>query len=125
MSDPSFDTRLERLFAQAPRVADPDGFTARVQARLDREWTLRRGLIGAAGLVGGVIAATQTVGAEMFSRFGETLAPVRRSLTDGLARSWSAELPTEGLMSGDALWAMAALAAMAATLAVARAADAF
>src|SRR4028118_1740712 len=75
MSDPSFEARLGRLYAQPPagpgaeggargsgrlsgrpfeawggrlssqppQVPDADGFAHRVQARLDREWSLRRG----------------------------------------------------------------------------------
>ena len=62
MADFEFEGRLERLFAQPPRLADGDAFARRVEARLDREWTLRRVLIGAAGLAGAVVALGQTLG---------------------------------------------------------------
>jgi hypothetical protein len=125
MSDPSFESRLERLYSQPPQVAEPEAFAARVQARLDREWSLRRGLIGAAGLIGGVIAATQTVGAQTYAQFAAALGPARRSLDTAWAQAWSAELPTQALLNGEAMWMIAALGGMALTLAAARAADAF
>ena len=125
MADVSFEARLERLFAQPPRVSDPEAFAARVEERLDREWTLRRGFIGVAGLVGGVIAVTQTVGAEMYGRLGAALGPVNQRLAAGWTELWSTDLQTASLLSGEGLWVIAALAGVAATLAVGRAADAF
>ena len=125
MADVSFEARLERLFAQAPRVVDPVAFAARVEARLEREWALRRGFIGVAGLVGGVIAVTQTLGAELYGRLGAALTPLSRSLGDASVAAWYAELETQSLLSGQAVWALAALGGLAVTLAVARAADAF
>ena len=125
MSDPSFEARLERLYSQPPQVPDAEGFAQRVQARLDREWSWRRGLIGAAGLVGGVIAATQTVGAQTYAQLAAAIGPARRSLDTAWAQAWSAELPAQSLLNGDAMWVLAALGGMALTLAAARAADAF
>ena len=125
MSDLGFEARLERLFAQPPRVADPEQFAARVEARLDREWSLRRAFIGAAGLVGGVIAVTQTVGAEMFARLAETVRPLGGRLDTRWATGWYADLQAQTLFSGEALWMLAALSGLVATLAVARAADSF
>ena len=56
-----FERRLERMFSEAPSYPDAETFAGRVEARLDRGWTARRWLIGAAGLVGGVIGASQLV----------------------------------------------------------------
>ncbi|MEI9965940.1 MAG: hypothetical protein WDM92_16195 [Caulobacteraceae bacterium] len=59
MAELDFESRLNRWFTEAPAFPDADRFAARVQDRLDRSWTLRRLMIGAAGLVGGVIAAAR------------------------------------------------------------------
>ena len=68
MADLDFETRLERMFAQPPAFADADAFARRVESRLDRAWTVRRWAIGAAGLVGGVIATGQVLGANVTQR---------------------------------------------------------
>jgi hypothetical protein len=65
MADLDFETRLERLFAQPPAIPDGVGFARRVEGRLDRSWAMRRYAITVAGLVGGLIAAVQLVGANM------------------------------------------------------------
>ena len=57
MSDPSFEHQLGRLFAEPPSLTGHVEFTAAVQARLERGWAMRRILIGAAGVVGGLVAA--------------------------------------------------------------------
>ena len=124
MSD-AFDARLERLFAQPPRVADPDGFAARVEARLDREWSLRRGFIGMAGVVGGVIAVAQVVGAETYGRVLAATAPLTKQIDASWMTDWSAQLESPALLSGQALWVVAAVGGLVATLAVTRVADAF
>src|SRR5688500_13559257 len=78
MADLDFETRLERMFAQPPTLADTDAFARRVESRLDRSWTVRRWAIGAAGLVGGLVATGQVVGSNLSERmqgFGaETMA---------------------------------------------------
>jgi hypothetical protein len=125
MSDPSFEARLERLYAQSPRVTDAEGFARRVESRLDREWSLRRVLIGAAGVAGGTVAVTQMVGAQMSTRLAGALEPLNRSVSQGWQSSWYADLQTGGLFSGDAVWILTALAGLGLSLAVARMADAF
>ena len=124
MSDAGFDARLERLFAEPPRVADPDGFARRVDARLDREWTLKRWFIGAAGAAGGLVAATQSVGSEAYDRLAATAGPLGRQMQTVLGADWSAGLQTESLMSGPSVWAMVAIGGLLATLAAVRAAEA-
>jgi hypothetical protein len=59
MADLDFDMRLSRLFAEAPALPDGDSFAQRVEGRLERNWMMRRVLIGAAGLGGGLIVAGQ------------------------------------------------------------------
>ena len=123
MSD-AFDARLERLFAQPPRVADPDGFARRVETRLDREWSLRRSFIGIAGLAGGVIAVAQVVGAETYSRVIAVTAPLTKQIDTRWATDWSTQLDSAALLSGQTLWIAAALGGLVATLAITRVADA-
>jgi hypothetical protein len=60
--NPEFERQLERLFAQAPALPDPDAFAGRVQARLASNWRMRTAGIAVAGVVGGVIAASQIIG---------------------------------------------------------------
>ena len=123
MADVSFEGRLERMFAQPPRVADPDAFAARVEARLDREWSLRRSFIAVAGLVGGVVAVTQAVGAEMYGRLARAVGPIDLGLEGRSEWSWYEGLQTQTLLSGEMGWVLAGLAGLALTLAVARAAE--
>ena len=120
MSDFSFETRLERLFAQPPRVADADGFARRVEARLDREWSLRRGFIGAAGLFGGVVAVTQTVGAQTYAQMGAMFGPAMRRFGEGWVHDLSTRISSDVPLGGEAMWLMAAMAGLAVAFAAAR-----
>lgn len=62
MSAPDeFDPMIERLFAQAPALADADSFARDVERRLERGLGLRTWALGAAGVLGGVIAVRETV----------------------------------------------------------------
>jgi hypothetical protein len=61
MGEVDFERRLERLFADPPRFPDAEAFAMRVERRLDRGWTVRRTLIGAAGVAGGVVGASQLI----------------------------------------------------------------
>jgi hypothetical protein len=60
--DPEFERNLERMFAEPPAFSDADAFAGRVKARLARNWRIRTLGIGAAGVAGGVVAASQIVG---------------------------------------------------------------
>src|ERR1700728_2467574 len=62
VAETSFEFRLERMFAEAPSMADAELFALRVLERLDRGWTARRLVIGAMGVLGGVIGAYEIVG---------------------------------------------------------------
>ncbi len=61
MDERGFEAGLERMFAQTPALADSDGFTRRVQRRLNRDWRWRTLGLGAAGVIGGAIAVTQSL----------------------------------------------------------------
>jgi hypothetical protein len=83
MPEVDFERRLERLFGEAPEFSDAGGFADRVERRLDAGWTARRWLIGAAGVVGGVIGASQLVMSNVFQRV-ETAGDSARLLSSGL-----------------------------------------
>ena len=97
MAELDFERRLERLFADAPELPDARGFTEGVERRLNRGWMARRWLIGVAGVVGGLIGASQLI----MSNFLERM-----------------ESASEG--SGAVIWAAVALAVVAMGFVVSR-----
>jgi hypothetical protein len=62
MNEPSFEHRLHRLFQEAPVLPDAPLFAARLAQRLERDWTLRRLLIGFTGAAVGLAAMWQLIG---------------------------------------------------------------
>ena len=124
MSEPSFEHQLHRMFAEPMPLGDPGGFTATVQARLERGWAMRRLLIGAAGVLGGLIVAAQVVGANLVQR-----ATAVSQSADTRVHDLAAELMTRGEtalhaqplpIGGEALWMVVGLAAVGLGLAFAR-----
>ena len=85
MAELDFERRLERLFMEAPELPDATAFAARIEHQLDRGWNLRRWLIGAAGLAGGVIGASQLFMSNLFERV-ETAERSARLVGQGLPR---------------------------------------
>jgi hypothetical protein len=83
MVELDFERRLERLFADHPELPDAGAFAERVERRLDAGWTARRWLIGAAGVVGGVIGASQLMLSNVFQRV-ETAGDSARLLSSSL-----------------------------------------
>lgn len=110
MAEIEFERRLERLFAEAPELADAGAFAHRVERRLDAGWTARRWLIGAAGVVGGVIGASQLMVSNLFQRV-ESAGDSARALTNGLNHlSTSTDWVSAVSSGGVTVWAAAALA---------------
>jgi hypothetical protein len=110
MVELDFERRLERLFADHPELADAGAFAERVERRLDAGWTARRWLIGAAGVVGGVIGASQLMLSNVFQR-AEAAGDSARLLTTSLnhistGTDWVAALSN----GGTAVWIAAGLA---------------
>jgi hypothetical protein len=101
MAELDFQRRLERLFDEPPASADDDAFANRIAARLDRGWTARRWLIGAAGVLGGLIGASQLVFHGVFHRMeaAESSAHVLASgLTQTAPAQWLSTLPSGGVV---------------------------
>lgn len=110
MAEVEFERRLERLFAEAPELPDAGPFADRVERRLDAGWTARRWLIGASGVVGGVIGASQLMVSNLFQRV-ESAGDSARALTNGLNHlSTSTDWLTAVSSGGATVWAAAALA---------------
>jgi len=109
MAELDFERRLERLFANAPELPDARAFAERIERRLDRGWTARRWLIGAAGLAGGVIGASQLFMSNLFQRV-ETAEQSARLVGQGLARVTPATDMVSALSGGYGLWIAVGLA---------------
>ena len=110
MVDLEFERRLERLFAEAPELPDAGAFAQRVERRLDTGWTARRWLIGAAGVVGGVIGASQLMLSNVFQRV-ETAGDSARLLSTSInhistGTDWMAAVSSGGAV----VWVAAGLA---------------
>ena len=126
MSDFEFEARLERLFSQPPPVSDPAAFAAGVQARLERGWGVRRMAIGAAGVVGAVIAASQTFGSSLLQQVESVKMPVEPLLAEVRpSRLMSAENMQVLAGSGEVVWIAAAMLALTVGIAATRLSDAF
>jgi hypothetical protein len=110
MVELDFERRLERLFAETPELADAGSFAERVERRLDAGWTARRWLIGAAGVVGGVIGASQLMVSNVFQRV-ETASDSARLLSTSFSHissgtDWVAAVSSGGTV----VWVAAGLA---------------
>ncbi|TAJ73877.1 MAG: hypothetical protein EPO51_03300 [Phenylobacterium sp.] len=103
MAEIDFERRLERLFSDAPELPDAAAFAQRIERRLDRGWTARRWLLGAAGLAGGVIGASQLVMSNVFSQV-ENAEQSARVLSQGLARVTPTTDMVSALSGGYGLW---------------------
>ena len=110
MAELDFERRLERLFAEAPELPDAGPFAERVERRLDAGWTARRWLIGAAGVVGGVIGASQLMLSNVFQRV-ETAGDSARLLSTSInhistGTDWVAAISSGGAV----VWVAAGMA---------------
>jgi hypothetical protein len=119
MAEIDFERRLERLFADTPELPDAQGFAQRVELRLNRGWTARRWLLGAAGLAGGLIGASQLVMSNLFQRV-ESAEQSARALGQGLARVTPTSDMVSALSGGYGLWIAVGVAVLTLGFAVAR-----
>jgi len=110
MAEVDFERRLERLFAEGPELADAGAFAERVERRLDAGWTARRWLIGAAGVVGGVIGASQLMMSDLFQRV-ESAGDSARLFTNSVSHvTSSADWVAQVSSGGGVVWVAAGLA---------------
>ncbi|MDO8899787.1 MAG: hypothetical protein Q7V15_00355 [Phenylobacterium sp.] len=112
---------LERMFARATELPDADAFVNRVQRRLDRGWAARRILIGGAGVVGGVIGASQLIMSNLFSRAEAASSESARVLTSSVRQiAPQADWLFNGPAGIEAIWLAAGLAVVAMGLVLTR-----
>lgn len=121
MSEVEFDRALERMFRETPPISDNEVFVARVARRLERGWAARRMLIGAAGLVGGVIGASQLIMSNLLGRAEFTGADSTRIVTSSVRQlapqlDWLFSRPA----GVETIWVAAGLALLALGFAVTR-----
>lgn len=77
MSADEFDPFVERAFARTPPMADADAFAARIEAKLASSTRMRTLALTLAGLVGGVVAVQQSLGAAVDLSTSSVPAPAR------------------------------------------------
>lgn len=123
MADLDFETQLTRLYGQAPAFRDAELFAERVTQKLDRGWALRRVLIGATGVVAGVAAAVQLVGARFANEFSEMSKEGADQLTLGVDKLTHRYDQLFTLGGSETLWVGVALAVLALAFAVTRLVD--
>lgn len=114
-----FERRLERLFSEAPYLEDAPAFADRIEARLNRGWTARRWLIGAAGLAGGVIGASQLLVSNVFAKV-QSAEQSAKVLGEGLSRVTPTSDMVSALSGGYGVWIAVGLAVLTLGFAVSR-----
>ena len=120
MAEVDFERRLERLFAHAPDLPDADAFASRVERRLAAGWTARRWLIGAAGIGGGVIGASQIVMSNLVQRV-ESAGDSAKVLSAGLTQiTPKSDWLASAYSGGAVVWVASALAIVAMGFALSR-----
>ena len=125
MAEAEFERRLERMFADAPELADAAQFAGGVERRLATGWNTRRWLIGAAGIAGGVIGASQLIMSNLFQQVASA-GSTARTLEQGFNHVLPKITPTGGdWVSGFAdggvvVWVASALAIVAMGFALTR-----
>ena len=119
MAELDFERRLERLFGEASELPDAAQFAERVERRLDAGWTARRWLIGAAGLAGGVIGASQLLMSNIFERV-QTAEQSAKVLGQGLSRVTPTTDMVSALSGGYGVWIAVGLAVVTMGFAVSR-----
>jgi hypothetical protein len=119
MAEIEFERRLERLFAQSPELPDCVEFARGVENKLNRGWVARRWLIGAAGLVGGVVGASQLFASNVFQRV-ENAEQSARALGQGLSRVTPNADMVSALSGGFGVWVAVGLAVITMGFALSR-----
>ena len=119
MAEVDFERRLERLFADAPELPDCAAFAQRIEDKLNRGWTARRWLIGAAGVIGGVVGASQLIAANLFQKV-ETAQQSAKVLSQGLSRVTPGADMVSAMSGGFGVWIAVGVAVVAMGFAASR-----
>ena len=124
MADFDFENQLEKMFADAAPLPDRDLFAQAVVHRLERGWRLRRLVIGAAGVAGGVIGVAQVLRSSLVLRIEdlkfEPVAALYKNAADLSKSGLHAVMQPYTAYSSEVLWAAAGLAMVAVALAAMR-----
>jgi hypothetical protein len=123
VADLDFETQLSRLYGQAPVFRDAELFARQVTDKLDRGWALRRVLIGATGVVAGVAAAAQLVGARFANEFSQMSQDGAHQTGPGPGQADPSLRPAVHPGRLGDLWLAVALAGLALAFAVTRLMD--
>ncbi len=83
MSADEFDPFVERVFSRTPHMPDADRFAAGIEAKLASSTRMRTVALTVAGLIGGVVAVQQSLGAAVDLGTASVPSP-GRSLGQGL-----------------------------------------
>ncbi len=113
MAELDFERRLERLFAEAPAFSDERAFADSVDQKLNRGWTMRRWLIGAAGLVGGVVGASQLLMSNFVGQMEAASEGSTRLVRAGMAE-WAPRLDLLAMLpaGSSVVWLASGLAVL-------------
>lgn len=113
MAELDFERRLERLFADAPAFSDEKAFADSVDQKLNRGWTMRRWLIGAAGLVGGVVGASQLIMSNFVGQMEAASEGSTRLVRAGMAE-WAPRLDLLAMLpaGSSVVWLASGLAVL-------------
>ena len=126
MAELDFERRLERLFAEPPAFPDEKVFAALVETKIDRGWTLRRWVIGAAGLVGGVVGASQLIMSNFFRQVETASEGSGRLLREGAEQLGSRTDLLAALPAGSSVvWIAGGMAVLALGFVVTRVLEEF
>ncbi len=124
MADRIFEARLEAAFAETPVLADADLFALKVHDALERNWVLRRMVIGALGVLGGLIGGAQLLRsglAQHLGAVGGAWRVVNTDLTGLPVNRLVSQIMGVGGPMGEVLWMSGAMAMIALGLFVTRA----
>lgn len=121
-----FDNQLGRMFARAPVFSDYEAFAARVTARLDRAWAMRRMMIGLGGVAAGVVVAWQFLAGRFSGELPSVSSQAREAMDVGIGRTLAGFDQILALPAGnETLWFVAALAAAALALGLTRVVESY
>jgi hypothetical protein len=117
-----FEAQLIQMFDAPPAFVDADLFASTVTQRLDRSWQVRSLVIGATGLIGGVIAVSQIMATNLIGKVESLSFASEQPLMRSLIAYGERHLVLPSLpFDGEGLWMSAGLAGLALVFALTRA----